>query len=792
MATVIEEPEAWRFERSATDLFRAVVGLLVLLTGVVLAYLLEPFNANLKVALTESFIALPSWITQTLVDGIAVAASLVVVAVIVVALIRRQPRFLLVALVGHLIAVPVIALLSPSKVDLDSATQAALGALDQALDAGGTPSATALSTVALLAGMAVAWLGATWARWLWVLLVAYSSIWVLGTPDSPATVLIAIGAGVSGAAAASYLHGRPNLRPHGAEIAGDFARAGLPLASLCSASVDARGSTPYFGTTSDGREVFIKVLAEDERSSDLMFRAYRYLRFKNLGDLRPFSSLRRAVEHEALVALWAAANGIRTPAVAAVATIGDDGIGLAYERVYGRSLDGIDADDIDQGTLEAAWSLIAQLREHGIAHRDLRLANVLLASDGRPWMIDFGFSELAASDEQLRSDIAEFLASTAVKVGVEPAVAACVRVIGPEAMADAAPRLQPMALSTATRRALGRQKGLGKELQEEVVRVSGIGGIDFERLERIRISSVLTVFSLLLALYLLAPQLAGFSSMWSHVEDLRWSQVVPALVASALTYVGAAVTLMGAVPSRIPFGLTFLAQLAGSFVNRIVPGRVGGLATNVLFLQKQGVGTPSAVAGVGVQQVAGVIVHVTMTAIFAVIVGSGGADEVLKEDVRLILIVVVGVLLLTGLLLVIPWIRRRVVAKLMPPVRRSVEGLRAVAHQPLKLVEVVGGATMLNVFYIEALLLSVRAFDGDASFASVAVAYLAGVAIASAAPTPGGIVAVEAALTVALISIGVDKDIALPSVLLFRVVTFWLPVLPGWVSLLYLQRRDAL
>ncbi|MCJ7832466.1 MAG: hypothetical protein MUP92_03350, partial [Actinobacteria bacterium] len=482
IATTIEEPEARPFERSATDIFRAAIGALVVASGLLLGYVFKRFNADLKDALTTSFLDFPDWATQTLVNLIAVAALLAVLLVVGMALLRRRPRLFLVTLLGSAIALLMAALLSPPTVSLDAGTQSALDDLNNVFYNGGGPRAIALSTVAVLAGLAGTWLGRAWARWFWTLLVAYTLVWVLGTADSPATVLVAVGAGVIGAAVASYIHGRPNLRPRGAQIAENFARAGLPLASLRVAAVDARGSTPYFGTSTDGREVFIKVLAEDERSSDLLFRAYRYLRFKNLGDLRPFSSLRRAVEHEALVALWASANEIQTPAVAAVATVGDDGIGLAYERIDGKSLDGVDADDLDQETLEAAWRLIAQLREHGMAHRDLRLANVFLADDGAPWMIDFGFSEMAATDQQLRSDVAEFLASTTAKVGVERAVAACVRVIGAEALADAAPRLQPMALSSATRKAIADQEGLAKELQDEIMRVTGINRIAFEKL----------------------------------------------------------------------------------------------------------------------------------------------------------------------------------------------------------------------------------------------------------------------------------------------------------------------
>ena len=90
-----------------------------------------------------------------------------------------------------------------------------------------------------------------------------------------------------------------------------------PRRSTCDrASVDARGSAPYFATMADGGQLFVKVLGEAERAADLMFRAYRFLRLKDVGDDRPFSSLRRTVEHEALVSLVARDIGVRTPAPA--------------------------------------------------------------------------------------------------------------------------------------------------------------------------------------------------------------------------------------------------------------------------------------------------------------------------------------------------------------------------------------------------------------------------------------------------------------------------------------------
>jgi 2-methylcitrate dehydratase PrpD len=86
----------------------------------------------------------------------------------------------------------------------------------------------------------------------------------------------------------------------------------------------------------------------------------------------------------------------------------------------------------------------------------------------------------------------------------------------------------------------------------------------------------------------------------------------------------------------------------------------------------------------------------------------------------------------------------------------------------------------------------VRAFGLDLPFASAAFAYLVAMAAAALAPTPGGLVAIEVALTAALIGVGLDAEEALATALLFRVVTFWLPVVPGWLALVSLERRGEL
>jgi hypothetical protein len=119
-----------------------------------------------------------------------------------------------------------------------------------------------------------------------------------------------------------FAFGRPDRRPTIAAIRTALTNSGLPVTDVRPAKVDARGSTPYFATLDDDAGLFVKVLGEDERAADLLFRMYRFVRLEDV-DYRPFSSLRRSVAHVALASLFARDAGVRTPRMQAVVRVGE-------------------------------------------------------------------------------------------------------------------------------------------------------------------------------------------------------------------------------------------------------------------------------------------------------------------------------------------------------------------------------------------------------------------------------------------------------------------------------------
>jgi uncharacterized membrane protein YbhN (UPF0104 family) len=191
-----------------------------------------------------------------------------------------------------------------------------------------------------------------------------------------------------------------------------------------------------------------------------------------------------------------------------------------------------------------------------------------------------------------------------------------------------------------------------------------------------------------------------------------------------------------------------------------------------------------------VSQVVAFVLHILLLLILGAIAGTGTKSPI--NPPTWAYFVVAGLVALGGLVLAIPAGRRMVRARLSPTFGQVVPRLVEIAQHPTKLAEGLGGALLLSVAYIACLAACVAAFGDSVPIAKIGFVYLTGSALGSIIPTPGGLGAVETALTVGLTATGVPSGDAVSAVLLFRLLTFWLPVPFGWAALSFLQRRHDL
>jgi glycosyltransferase 2 family protein len=281
---------------------------------------------------------------------------------------------------------------------------------------------------------------------------------------------------------------------------------------------------------------------------------------------------------------------------------------------------------------------------------------------------------------------------------------------------------------------------------------------------------------------------AHLGEIGDALRAARWTWLAAAALASAATYPMAAVQLIGAAGTRLPAGRTIAAQVASAVGGLLAPGGIGGAGVNVRYLERSGMGRAESVAAVTLASTAGFAVHVAALVTLGGILTGTGVPPIPVPSRWILLAVVIGIATLAGAVAWSPIGHRRPPA----PVREMALSLWDVLRRPRQAVLLLAGSTGVTAGYVLALWCSLRAFGAQPPPLEVAVAYLAGAAVGAASPTPGGLGAVDAALTGALIRFSVPAGTAVAAVLAFRFATYWLPAVPGAVAFRALRRRGSL
>ena len=627
-----------------------------------------------------------------------------------------------------------------------------------------------------------------WRRIGWLVLIVGIAARLGVSLADPATIVTAIAIAAAASSLVQLILGAPNTTPRAVVVGEILERLGYKPSSV-ERFGGFRGFAGFRVYVGDDLQLIVKVISRDLRASLLPVQMYRATRFRDIGQDRPFRSLRSAVEHEALCALKAHSDGVPTARLVAVAEFPPNAMMMAFDAQTRRCLNDLEPSERTPQLLESVWAIVDALHRSHTVHRRLNDDALWVDDAGGVVVVGFASASLGVVGSALSTDVAEVLAATAASLGVERAVKAAVAGVGSAPVAAALPRLQPLALTPQTRAAV-KSAGCLEDLRSEVQRVTGADDVPIAELERIKTGTVVTIAVAALALWSLIPQFLGVGSLWGELQRANWWWAAAALGLSAITYVGAAVALDGSLPDRLPLGPNIGVQVATSFVGVAAPG--GGLALTARFLQKRGVDTATSVAAVGVDTIAGVIVHLTLTGLFIALAGSSGLKTFDLPSMLTIGLIAGGVAVVAAIGVALPWSRALLTTRVLPATKRSLVNVAEIARQPGKMIELFGGSLIITMGYILALAVAVSAFGAGPAFTSIALVYLVGSVVSSVAPTPGGIGAVEATLIAGLTSAGMTSTTAIAAVILFRLATFWIPLLPGWGALLMLQRSGDL
>ncbi|HSW37113.1 MAG TPA: lysylphosphatidylglycerol synthase transmembrane domain-containing protein [Candidatus Saccharimonadales bacterium] len=293
---------------------------------------------------------------------------------------------------------------------------------------------------------------------------------------------------------------------------------------------------------------------------------------------------------------------------------------------------------------------------------------------------------------------------------------------------------------------------------------------------------------LMLAIYVVLPQLRIFGGGLRLIEQADTKLVLAALGCVVLTYFSAALTYWFLALHRISYGKTFVVELAGAFINRLLPAGIGAMGLNYLYLQANRHSRSQAATVVAVNNFMGLAGHLLLLALLLVTVPGQSRHWHLDLSVRSWWLVLVVVLIIVSLVLS----SKHLKLVLQQFGRSFIRNLRSYHSRRKRLLLALGSSILLTLLHVLGLWLCAHALGLRLSLMDSLLVLTAGISLGVAVPTPGGLGGVEAGLVGGLVATGLSSPEALTVTLLYRLLTFWLPLIAGGLAFISLRSRRLL
>jgi undecaprenyl-diphosphatase len=544
----------------------------------------------------------------------------------------------------------------------------------------------------------------------------------------------------------------------------------------------------YRVTCVDGQRLQVKVVRRLNRLAGPAYKARRFLASAEVQNEPALSTPRREVEHEAYVTLLAERAGVGTLPVLLAGEVDHGPPFLIWQEIDCRPLSAMPPNEVDDRLLGDVWRNVRALGSARIAHHDLRADNILVDGSGGIRITDFTGSRVGGPDGQSFQDVAEALVSVASVVGVNRAVDSAVAALPPEMLRDSLPNLQTLALHGRFREQLVDRADL-VELRETLAERLGCEMPSFR--SPVRPATVAILAAGGLAVYLLLPEFSSIGEVRSVIAQANWAWLAVAAVCGELAVVANSWTILGSARDPLPVGRTVGVQVAAAFTGRTTIAAVGYYAILIAFLERLGLRRTDAVGVLILNRAATSVVTVVATVVGLLVIG----DAVPLGSVsipRWALTAGAGLVVAVVAFLVSPYGRRRVWHPAIGMLRQLLATMGPTLRNPFRTVQLVGGEIAFLAFTAIGIVATLSAIGAHFSVVPVVGVYIVASTLGQLLPTPGGLGAVEGALVAGLTAIGIPPSTAIAAALVSRVLSFWLPVLPGIVAFRLLQHRGVI
>lgn len=295
-----------------------------------------------------------------------------------------------------------------------------------------------------------------------------------------------------------------------------------------------------------------------------------------------------------------------------------------------------------------------------------------------------------------------------------------------------------------------------------------------------------TIFASLLAFVFVFWQRDSIARSFDYIKSAEPEWLLAAILFHALSVFAAAAVYWQISLRKTKYYNLLVCQAASLFTSRVTPAGVGGLATMGRVLQN----SSHKAAEIGLVLSANALVtflgNVSLT-IFALIISGRSVADGFKVP-KFIFLIPIFIVIGAIIVYVIKSLRARVV-KLVTDMYKTLSEYKT---KKKNLFFGFCFGVLTTIGYMLALWAAGMSMGVELSFIATIVTISLGTLGASATPLPGGVVGAEAALALTMSQFGVATEQALAIAFVYRFITYWLPILPGYLTTQYALKKKIL
>ncbi len=603
--------------------------------------------------------------------------------------------------------------------------------------------------------------------------------------------------------------GRPHVGTSGAAVRDALAPMGLdvvrfsphPLQPTRAAHHVAEwGVERTFVTTSDRITHRVSIYGRDARDAEILTSLWRMISVRESG-VAPFIGRQQQAEHEALAiaTIYQASHGASPLLDGVTATSVTHDVLVVATSPAGVTLrERLETGPLTANELRSICELIFAIHSARVSLGTIDLDHLGLSPDGAAIIDDTLHADLNATPSALNQDVASLLALLGLLSDPASAVALVMDVFGRAQVESTLAFLQKPALNPTLRQEIKPDHDLLADLRAEGAKATGVEEPKLAQLRRVSGTTLVLTAGTIIGGWALLGVFINVAASISTLKGANWAWVAVTFVLAQLCFPSLALSTLGSVTGKLPYGRLVALEVADSFAG-LAAGTAAVLAARVRFFQKEGYDTTVAVSsGILISMVSWLVkgalflialpfawhnIHLTTSPT------DGGSDGKL---VTFALIAVLVISIVATVAFAVPKWRKLVEAKLRPKLSEVKDQLRSLMAEPRKLVEIFGGSIMAQLLVAMALGTSLHAFDAHLPIATLLVVLTIGSMLGGMSPVPGGIGVVEAGMILGLTAAGIPEPIAVSAVFVQRLFTSYLPPIWGYVTLLWLRRHDYL